>query len=175
MCVLPKDAPNSSRAICDRGRALVHYRFNSEHWVYREVTGNDIGIDCELEYVENDEYNGDIISCQIKATKNIEKYKIKDNQYSFPLDKKTINYALRSSRPFILCLVDVICEKVYYMPIQDYFMNNFSLFEKLESGDGTVNVHVCMKNEVTNEDSDLIEISKQGYIGSGRNLQMGRR
>lgn len=37
-----------------RACAIVHYRINSDHWVYREETEIDIGRDCILELSEDE-------------------------------------------------------------------------------------------------------------------------
>lgn len=102
-----------------KARAIVHYKLNAEHWDYREETGNDYGRDCVIELSENDCWNNHKIEGQIKGTRSPEILK-REKCFSFPLEVKTINYALNAPGAFVLFYVDVENELVYYLPIQDY-------------------------------------------------------
>ena len=59
---LPQDCP--ARIIGAEARKLVHYIFPSEHWEYREQTGNDNGVDCTIELIEQE--NGQTESWKAK-------------------------------------------------------------------------------------------------------------
>lgn len=116
---LPKDC--SARRIGSEARKLVHYKFSSERWEFHELTGKDNGLDCTLELVENEQFTNKKIEGQIKGTQNPHKLK-NENAFSFPIDVKTVNYGLESSNAYVLFYVSVEDEIVYYLPIQDYFM-----------------------------------------------------
>jgi len=58
------------------------------------------------------------------------------------------------------------------LPIQDYFIANPVLFDKLENNSQTINVHIPYDNIVCEEDFDLQQIAKSVYInGPSRNLR----
>lgn len=68
--------------------------------------------------------------------------------------------------------VTVEDETVYYLPIQDYFIANPSMFDSLESNSKTVNVHIPCDNIVSDNDFDLQQIAKSIYVGGpSRNLR----
>ena len=169
---LPKDC--SARVIGSEARKLVHYMFSSKRWEYRECTGNDNGLDCIIELIENEQWTNKKLEGQIKGTINPKKLKLK-NCFSFSLDKKTINYGLSSSTAFVLFYVDVESEKVYYLPIQDYFIANPTLFDLLEKNTSKMNLHIPLDNLVCDEDFELQQIAKSTYIdGPSRNLRKAK-
>lgn len=160
-----------------RACAIVHYQLNSDHWVYREDTEIDVGRDCIIELSENDRWQNHKIECQIKGVRSVSrlnKMKLKkENAYSFPLEKKTIMYALNSNTAFVLFFVDINSETAYYLAIQDYFIANKNLFEKLNSSeDGTINVHISLNCVLSYSDQDLQDIAKSVYVdGPGSELK----
>lgn len=168
MATLPKDY--SARQIASEARKQVHNAFSTEHWEYREETGNDMGRDCIIELVENEQWSNRKIEGQIKGTK--EPVFLSDVQsISFPLEVKTINYGLGSSVPFALLYVDVANQVVYYLPIQDYFIENPNLFDKLDSRK-TCCVHIPVDNVVCDQDESLRLLAKSTYVGGpGRDLK----
>ena len=159
---LPKDC--SARVIGAEARKLVHYVFPSQRWEYRESTGNDNGVDCIIELIENEQWTNRKLYGQIKGTKKPNKLKSQE-YFSFSLDIKTINYGLNCAEAFVLFYVDVYSQKVYYLPIQDYFIANISLFDKLEENRETMSLHIPCDNLVCNEDFELQQIAKSTYIG----------
>ena len=166
---LPKDC--SARVIGSEARKLVHYIFSSQRWEYRECTGNDTGLDCIIELIENERWTNKKLEGQIKGTLNPKKLQ-SENCFSFALDIKTINYGLSSSIAFVLFYVDIESEKVYYLPIQDYFIANPILFNQLKKNESTMNLHIPLDNLVCNEDFELQQIAKSTYIdGPSRNLR----
>lgn len=93
------------------------------------------------------------------------------NAFSYSMEKRTINYGLGSSNAFVLFLVDVTNETVYYLPIQDYFIANSKEFDRLENDNETMTIHIPCDNIVCDEDFDLQEIAKSIYVGGAtRNL-----
>ena len=131
--IYPKDA-GDTRAIATRAKIIFEYFLDTKIWEPREKTGVDKGIDLKIEYIENGESHNSKIECQIKGTENINNYKLKrkNDEYSFPFDKKTINYGLNSSNAFILVFVDNLAEKVFCICIQEYFLYNEPLYSKLD-------------------------------------------
>lgn len=163
--VLPKEADIEKTG--RGGVALLHYAFNYDHWEFRQETGADKGRDCAFEYVdeENSWHNG-IIRGQVKGTKTPDSYRLKTKDcFSYNLDRKTINYALRSNDAFLLFLCDLVNEKVYYLPIQDYFIENESEYDTLEKkNDGGMMVHIPTANIVTrDDDSALVDLAQSSY------------
>ncbi|MEE1076056.1 MAG: DUF4365 domain-containing protein [Acutalibacteraceae bacterium] len=159
---LPKDC--NARVIGAEARKLVHYKFPSENWEYHELTGRDNGLDCTIELIENGEFTNKKIEGQIKGTKEPKLLKVK-NVFSLEIDIKTILYGLSSPNAFVVFLVDVINEEVYYLPLQDFFISNISYFDKLENNKKTINIHIPCDNKVSEEDFDLQQIAKSIYVG----------
>ncbi len=165
MAKLPQDC--SARKIGAKARQIVHASFDIDHWEYHEITGTDHGTDCILELIENDEYRNHKIEGQIKGTRNINK--LKNGDISFSMDAKTLLYGLGSANAFVLFLVDVDTEEVFYLPIQDYFISDISRIDKLLKNKETMNVHLTTDNLVSNDDSELQEIAKSVYIRRSTN------
>ena len=169
MSKFPKDC--NARIIAAEARKLVHYRFPSERWEYHEETGRDSGRDCIIELVENEQWGNKKIEGQIKGTRSPEKLDVTD-AFTFQMDIKTINYGLSSSIAFVLFLVDVENEIVYYLPLQDYFIANPGIFDRLEQNSSKLNVHIPMDNIVSDNDFDLQQIAKSVYVdGPTRKLR----
>ena len=81
----PKD--DEQRKTGSKGRAVVHYQLDADHWDYREETGNDYGRDCVIELSENNEWQNHKVEGQIKGT--IAPKQV-NNEISFPMPVKTI-------------------------------------------------------------------------------------
>ncbi len=113
---------SEKRRIGSKARAIVHYKLNAEHWDYCEETSNDYGRDCIIELSEDDCWNNHKIEGQIKETHTPKRLK-NEKYFSFPLEIKTINYALGTPSAFVLFYVDIGNEAVYYLLIQDYFIS----------------------------------------------------
>lgn len=161
MTKLPKDCP--ARVIGSEARKLVHYKFPSINWEYHEFTGKDSGIDCIVELIENEKYVNKKIEGQIKGKRKLIPLKTEE-VFSFSLEVRTINYGLSSSTAFVLFLVDVETEMVYYLPIQDYFIANPELFAKLDTEQEKLSIHIPLENIVDEEDFELQQIAKSIYI-----------
>ena len=152
------------RRIGSRARSIVHYQFNSDHWEYKEETGNDNGRDCVIELSEDGEWRNHKIEGQIKGTKipTI----TKDNMISFPMPVKTIEYALGTSVSFVLFVVDVQKEITYCQCIQLYFIEHKELFEKMEQK--TINIRIPKCQTLENCDSLLITWARKVFVGGPR-------
>lgn len=160
--VLPKDT--ESRSVGARAKAIVHYTFDADHWEYRDSTGVDVGIDCSLELTENDDWTGNILECQVKG-RSAPKFNKTREYISIELKVSTINYALSRASSFVLLLVDMSDETVYYLPIQEFFIANPSYFDKATGKQEEITLRVPTDNIVTKEDANLQQIAKSRYIG----------
>lgn len=163
MAVFPINS--SSRRTDARACAIVHYQFDAEHWQYREGTGADFGCDCELELSENDCWCGNKIECQIKGTRNIQDKILKtEHVISFALETKTINYGLGKANAFILLVVDVEGEAIYYQCLQEYFLEHEVLLDKLSENQKTLNIRIPMRNILTADDGEMQRYAKARYL-----------
>lgn len=157
-----------TRSISTRARSIAVNKVNSDHWEWGEKTGTDHGTDLELEYSENGKFTGKKIIAQIKGTKKISI--LQNGQISFAFEVKTINYALNTPDPFVLLLVDVINDVMYYLPIQEYFLNNPALIDSFHENKSTFTVHID-PNQVLNydNDEDLCKLTNYIYLGGSSN------
>ncbi|MGM9639898.1 MAG: DUF4365 domain-containing protein [Faecousia sp.] len=156
------------------GIALIHFAFNYEHWEFRQETGADRGRDCSIEYIDGNEWQHNTLQGQVKGTKSPETYLLKNGtHFSYPLDKKTIYYALHSPEAFLLFLCDLKHNIVYYLPIQEYFINEPEKYENLENPDTIrMNLHIPVKNTVRrDDDAELIDLAKATYIYRNNRVQ----
>ena len=102
-----------------------------DHWVIRELTERDYGIDLIIEIFEKtgvNQYGHDVFNstgatfhAQVKGTASALKIK-KDGNLSYQFDKETLLYTERFSTPFLLFRVDVSSDdaKSYFLWIQRY-------------------------------------------------------
>ena len=168
MGTFPKDC--SSRVIAAHARKMVHYIFPSEDWEYHEMTGCDNGMDCILELVEDEKWHNKKIEGQIKGTRSLRV--LKNNEISISIDIKTILYGLSSLCAFVVFMVDVSKNEVYYLPIQDYFISQPALFDKIESDQKTMTLHIPLDNLVLNNLFELKQLAKSVYLhGPSRELK----
>ena len=158
---LPKDC--SARAIGTRARSLVVYKLNSEKWEWHEQTGTDHGTDIGIELVENEEFVNKKIEGQIKGTKCLKK--LLNGDITFNMEIKTVKYALNSIHTFVLFLADVSNETVYYLPLQDYFIDNPDKLDIIEKNNKTVTVHIGCKNILNDKADELCMLAKNIYSG----------
>lgn len=167
MEIYPKDC--EERKIGSRARAIFPYKLNSNYWEFHEQTGTDHGTDMIIELIEDDKFKNNKIECQIKGTTILKKYRTK-KYISFPIDIKTLNYALNCKNAFMIVLVDVITEKIYYKPIQDYFIANIEYFDKLKMNKKKMSIHFDDNDELCEDNEfDLQNIAKSIYIRQSKN------
>ena len=161
---------SEQRKIGSRACAIVHYQIDADHWVYTEDPDEEVGRDCVLELSENYRWTDHRIECQIKGSKNPSALK-KGENLSYPLETKTIEYALAQRNAFVLFYVDIVREDVYFLPIQDYFIENKDLFEKLDGSQETINVRIPRANLLKKNDAALQDIARSTYFdGPGPGL-----
>lgn len=148
-----------------RACAIVHYQLESSVWEFRLLTGQDVGCDCEIELSQDNKWTGRVIKLQIKGTKVFEKLLIDSGaMISFPLEVKTINYALNCPCPFLLVLVDVSKEVAYYLELHDYFSLNADLRDKLATEQKKLNLHIPPENVFGGSDYALQQLATHTYV-----------
>jgi hypothetical protein len=101
-----------------------------DHWIVREVTERDYGIDCYLELVNREhQVTGELISFQLKGINKIEW--TKDGHYTLSsIELTTTNYWYRFSTPVFLCLVDTDANGVYYCNVKEFIRKNYFAYSK---------------------------------------------
>lgn len=152
----PSDS--EQRKVESKSCKILHYILDTDHWAYKQETGNDVGRDCILELSEDGQWKNHKIEGQIKGKQ--QPTEICGGKYiSFPMGTKTINYALQSPIAFILFVVDTTNEIVYYQPIQDYFIENPHLSEKLLSEQQTINIRIPKENTLPEQDIKLQKLA----------------
>lgn len=163
---LPKDDAKEINAIGRGGMRLAHYAFDFECWEFRLGTGKDVGEDCVYEYIDERAWHNGRIRAQVKGVRNPKTYLVaKNTEFSYPLEKEFIEYALRSKETFILLLCDLMNEKVYFLPLQDYFINNPGEYKRLRSSTGTMRLRVPVTNIVDNaHNEELVVLANNSYV-----------
>lgn len=162
----PKD--DEKRKIGSKGRGILHFILDADHWDYREETGNDYGRDCVLELSENDEWFNHKVEGQIKSTASP---KLVGDEVSFPMPVKTIEYALGTSISFILFVVDTTNKDAYYQCVQQYFIDHKELFDRLDQQ--TINIHIPIFQKVSEGDERLQNWARATFIdGPGKELKL---
>lgn len=141
---------------------ILHYVLDTDHWEYKQETGNDVGRDCILELSEDNQWKNHKLEGQIKGSQK--PTEIMQNTYiSFQMSVKTVNYALQSPIAFILFLVDTKNEIVYYQPIQEYIIANPELLGKLSSEQKTIAIHIPKTQVLPDDDGILQELARKMY------------
>ena len=131
---------------------------DSNCWDLLGSDRNDHGVDYSYEYIEDGEYKGYRILCQLKGRTSPE---IKENKIVFDFPVKTANFAVGCSQPFILILVDLSTSEAYFLPIQDYFIENPKKLKTLEKNSDTIRVFIPLENTLVNP--KLIQVAKSQY------------
>ena len=96
--------------------SIVDYKFSEDgKWIYRLESGQDNGCDCSLEMSEDDNtLQGKKAYCQVKGRSDI--HILKDRAtISFDLEASTYNMAVNANFLFILLLVDLTNEEIYFV------------------------------------------------------------
>ncbi|MBQ8318733.1 MAG: DUF4365 domain-containing protein [Lachnospiraceae bacterium] len=164
----PKDCP--ARVVSTRAKSIFVYNLDAKKWEWHEQAGTDHRTDIIIELVEDGMYKNKKIEGQIKG-RTILNY-LKDGRISFGLDVKTVMYALGGYNPFVLFLVDVQNERVYYLPIQEYFLDNPQKFDDLINNKESISVHINPYSVMKVGDDRLCQLAKYVYMGGpGKSLR----
>ena len=133
---------------------------DSDYWEHLGSDNNDHGVDHSFEYIENGEYKGYRILCQLKSRTKPEINK--KNQIIFDFPVKTANYAVGCPQPFVFFFIDLTTHDAYYLPLQDFFIANPDKMKALEKNKETIRVFIPIDNRL--DDPELIEVAKAQYI-----------
>lgn len=106
-----------------------------EHWIIREVTERDYGVDCYLEIVENNgDLTGHLVLCQLKSRESIAWSKA--NEYTLSqIDISTTNYWYNFQIPVFIFLTDIKEQELYFMSVNHYVRKNFDKYAKQNAFD----------------------------------------
>lgn len=94
------------------------------HWIIREVTERDYGIDAYIEIVSvNGDVTGDLCSIQLKSSEQIE---WKDERAQLAAIKKsTLNYLMNIPVPAFIVWADLSNNELFFSPIKDVVRANY--------------------------------------------------
>ena len=104
------------------------------HWVVRDLSERDYGVDLMIEIFRkagsNDkghhfyDATGQVYYLQLKGTNSEFEYDEEQETLSYPIDRSTLLYVEKFSTPFILFRVSVVAgkEKVHFLWLQRYIM-----------------------------------------------------
>lgn len=165
---LPADCP--ARIISTRSRGIFAYQLDASKWEWHEQTATDHGVDLVIELSENGCFSGRKIEGQLKGTTKVKK--LNNGEISFDLDVKTVNFALNCAYAYVLFLVDVTMEEVYYTVVQEYFILNPSKFEQAKNNTSSVAIHFDPQRTLNNQGDKLELVAKYTYVnGPGTELK----
>lgn len=161
--IFPQDT--SERKIGTRARALVPSKLNANHWEFHEYTGIDVGCDLVIEFSDGNEFKNKKIECQIKGTEN-PTFVENGSFLSFDFPVKTASYALNGNCPFVLFVVDVKKEIVYWQSIKDYAKSCSDFIQRVEKNKCTVAVRIPVNNVLSNDTGDehLCKLAKNMHL-----------
>jgi Domain of unknown function (DUF4365) len=81
----------------------------------------DYGIDAHIETFDADgAVENGLIFVQLKATDNIETYRLENGDLSFPMEKRDLDYWAKEPYPAYLVLYDAQGDVAYWLYIQNY-------------------------------------------------------
>ena len=131
--------------------SIIDYKFSQNgKWVYRKEAGQDVGCDCTLELVDdNDTFQGKRACCQVKGRTSIDCLKDKKT-ISLDLEVTTYNMAVQANYLFILLLVDLNDETVYFQKLNGYG-------EKSDNS-ASVAIHIPVENVYPNNERKLKDL-----------------
>jgi hypothetical protein len=137
---------------------LVRSVLSQNGWKCEDTFDKDSGTTCILDLTIG-QYK--IYGCA-KGTTSCMSDKLKKESY-FPLkiSTKTINYALNKAQSFVVFYVFTKEKKIYYLPIQEYFLENQKYNKK--SSQDTIILHIPCDNVVSRDDLKLRELAEKIY------------
>ena len=90
--------------------------FSNTEWAFREEPITDIGIDAQLEIIENNISTGQLIALQVKSGLSFFTNE-QDDSYIFYVDSNHIEYWFKHNLPVVLILYHPLKKKLYWSPI----------------------------------------------------------
>ena len=144
---------------------LLFYRLNADVWAPNGSDNTDHGMDYGFEYIENGNYKGYRILSQIKSTEHIIKSK---KSVSFDLKVITAAYAISSAQPFVLFVVDLIADVIYYICLQDFFIDNPASLKAV----GNIMQPILMRmDELPSDGAEIVILSLSSINDSNTSLR----
>lgn len=108
-----------------------------DHWLVREVSERDYGIDAYVELVSRKgEVTGDLCSIQLKGSEKIEWQKDENQQpyrATFSIEKPTINYWMGLPVPVFLVWTDNQEQRAYLAPVKSQVREQYDKYLAQES------------------------------------------
>lgn len=124
---LPKRVQNH---ITETASYKIFSRCIPDHWIIRDITERDYGIDCYIELVTaNNEVTGELISIQLKGTQSID-WTNEDTHSFYGVKIPTTNYWNNFPVPVFICLVDTGLEEVYFCPVKSFIRSKYLSYIK---------------------------------------------
>lgn len=128
----------------------------------------DYGYDAQLHtYTEAGEYENGTVYIQLKATDNLESYRLKSGTLSFPLDRRDLELWLNQILPVILVLFEAQQERAYWLYLQQYFAQQQKSLDSFQTD--TVSVHLqkpvnleAIKQWRDSKNAVLLQITQRG-------------
>ncbi|HHF2850854.1 TPA: DUF4365 domain-containing protein [Vibrio diabolicus] len=97
----------------DAGEYYFAYKLTSMFgWAIR-LLDVDLGVDAEIEVVENEKSDFKLLKVQIKSS-----VKVSGNSHSIYVSPAHIDYWKNTNLPVLVCLVDLVNEKIYWKHIK---------------------------------------------------------
>jgi hypothetical protein len=127
-------------------------------WINRPINP-DYALDRSIEVVENGNLTGSVFCAQIKGTMHP---KVVDDNISFSLEVKYLEYYLQKDVPVVLVVVDVLQEKCYWLFLQHYIYEFLDVDAPTWASQRTIAIHIPLKNEITKTVDQLKDIAKGG-------------
>lgn len=123
----------TSAKLGEKGVRIIADAVEDElHWIFRPTTKTDVGIDGEIEYVnEEGKCTGRLIAVQIKCGQSFFEEKT-DKGYVFRCRAETVNYWLSLSIPVILCLCNNITNNILWCHITVETVQKLGVNYKIE-------------------------------------------
>lgn len=102
-----------------------------QHWIIRELTERDYGIDCYIEIVFADrKVTGELCSIQLKGISKIDWREdpiSKEKKYKLSgIKRSTVNYWMNFPIPVFIVLADLETNKSYFAPVKDQIREKYA-------------------------------------------------
>lgn len=121
-----------------------------EHWIIREITERDYGIDAYIELVTNEgQVSGELCSVQLKSSSNIN-WNENDKVRFSGIKKEIVNYWINSPVPVFLFWADLSVDKLYFASVKKQVRNQYDKYnnEKIK----TMGFNFYKTNRIDNRD-----------------------
>ena len=122
----------------------LYMRLESKYWEVRNTSGQDVGIDMIIEFIDNMEVRGDKIDLQLKSSGRENIILKEKNTISYSISTMTLKYALNSSKFFLFLIYSSVKDEMYYFDIRDLDEKEKTKIDKQK----TLNLHFDFKNKI---------------------------